>query len=429
MGKIAVIFNTSQNKNTYRYEIDQLKVVDWNTVLGCCLWNSKLKDQDMSFYVGTPAYEVYEDIEKYAEKEAWLDVWKIGKPFASKVVKASTIEEYAECAIKSYMHTLNYDNLCCIIGNGKAKDIMQRISDLINDQDNFDGGYDIRRICMFGNNDKTIRYTDSKEKLTFIPCNDSYAYYNMENYYDELGFEVWNDYKLYEGEKENKTMKNNRMTEKKNSFDDDFVSKSDWLFGDDRQKLKSILDGMTIDEVREYLGYWWTLENVDASKGIYTFSRPVWGNIIVHTKKNKVQFVESRKSLHKSIKEGKTMKKNRMTERFNAPKDWDFEDMLDDYGMEYLQENDSDNEPLEMDMLGEIWNDPLEAITRTFYGGRWGFDRDSFNPNDSYFRVNGYGNGESIPYLEDYLKDMIDEESFYDWCVEQGYFESDEDDE
>ena len=140
-------------------------------------------------------------------------------------------------------------------------------------------------------------------------------------------------------------------------------------------------------------------------------------------------FEESKKINRKSIKEGKTMKKNRMTERFNAPKDWDFEDMVNDYGMEYLQENDSDNEPLEMDMLGEIWNDPLEAVTRTFYGGRYGFDRDSFNPNDDYFRVNAYGNGESIPYLDDYLKDIIDEESFYDWCVEQGYFESDEDDE
>lgn len=140
-------------------------------------------------------------------------------------------------------------------------------------------------------------------------------------------------------------------------------------------------------------------------------------------------FEESKKMNRKSIKEGKTMKKSRMTERFNAPKDWDFEDMLNDYGMEYLQENDSDDEPFEMEMLGEIWNDPLEAVTRTFYGGRYGLDRDSFNPNDSYFRVNGYGNGESIPYLEGYLKDIIDEESFYDWCVEQGYFESDEDDE
>ena len=82
-----------------------------------------------------------------------------------------------------------------------------------------------------------------------------------------------------------------------------------------------------------------------------------------------------------------------------------------------------------MDMLGEVWDDPLEAVTRTFYGGRHGFNNDSFNPNDSYFRLNGYGNGESIPYLDDYLKDMIDEESFYNWCIDEGYFESDEDDE
>lgn len=333
MAKIAVIFNTSQNKNTYRYEIDQLKVVDWNTVLGCCLWNSKLKDQDMSFYVGMPAYEVYEDIKKYAEKELWSDVWKIGKPFSAKVVKASTIEEYAECAIKSYMHTLNYNNLCCVIANGKAKDIMQRISDLINDQDNFDRGYDIRRICMFGNNDRTIRYTDSREKLTFIPCNDSYAYYNMEDYYDELGFEVWDDYKLYEGKKENKTMK-----------------------------------------------------------------------------------------------------KNRMTERFDPPKDWDFDEMIEDYGFEYLSEHDPDAEPYDMGEFNELTSyqdDPLEAITRAFYGGRYGFKNDSFNPNDEYFAYDGYANLISIKDydINDYLKEHIDESYFYDWCVKEGYFESDEDDE
>ena len=128
----------------------------------------------------------------------------------------------------------------------------------------------------------------------------------------------------------------------------------------------------------------------------------------------------------KSIKGGKTMKKNRMTERFNAPKDWDFEDMLNDYGMEYLQENDSDDEPVDMESFDEYLDSPWEAVRSAFYGGRFGFDRDSFNPTDPYFRFNGYGNVESIPYLDDYLKDMIDEESFYDWCVEQGYFESDE---
>ena len=140
-------------------------------------------------------------------------------------------------------------------------------------------------------------------------------------------------------------------------------------------------------------------------------------------------FEESKKMNRKSIKEGKTMKKNRMTERFNAPKDWDFEDMLEDYGMEYLQENDSDNEPIDMDSFDEYLDSPWEAVRSAFYGGRFGFDRDSFNPTDPYFRFNAYGNVESIPYLEDYLKDIIDEESFYNWCVEQGYFESDEDDE
>ena len=140
-------------------------------------------------------------------------------------------------------------------------------------------------------------------------------------------------------------------------------------------------------------------------------------------------FEESNKMDRKSIEESKTMKKNRMTERFNAPKDWDFEDMLDDYGMEYLQENDSDNEPIDMDSFDEYLDSPWEAVRSAFYGGRFGFDRDSFNPTDPYFRFNAYANVESIPYLEDYLKDIIDEESFYNWCVEQGYFESDEDDE
>lgn len=134
----------------------------------------------------------------------------------------------------------------------------------------------------------------------------------------------------------------------------------------------------------------------------------------------------------KQYKEGKTMKKNRMTERFNPPKDWDFDEMVNDYGSEYLSEKDPDSEPYCMDEFNELTSyadDPLEAITRAFYGGRYGFKNDSFNPNDDFFTYNGYGNLISIPYLEDYLKDMIDEESFYDWCVEEGYFESDEDDE
>lgn len=258
MAKLAIIFNTSQNEKTYRYEIDQLKVVDWNVVLGCCLWNSCLKDQDMSFYVGMPAYKVYEEIKELAEKELWAEVYKIGKPFSSKIIKSKTIEEYGESAIKSYMNTLNADNLCCVIANGKAKDIMQKISDLINDKDNFDSGYDIRRICMFGNKDNYIKFVE--EKMTFIPCNNSYAFYNMEDYYDELGFEVQDDYKLYEGKRTVRKSLNesydvfetledawDRSTLNNNVFEKTVLKLATDKFKDKRSTIYMFTDGSSLD--------------------------------------------------------------------------------------------------------------------------------------------------------------------------------------
>ena len=46
-----------------------------------------------------------------------------------------------------------------------------------------------------------------------------------------------------------------------------------------------------------------------------------------------------------------------------------------------------------------------EAIEAAFYGGRFGYPQDSFNPNDEYFSFNGYGNLMSIPEycLQDYF--------------------------
>ena len=124
----------------------------------------------------------------------------------------------------------------------------------------------------------------------------------------------------------------------------------------------------------------------------------------------------------------------RLEERFDPPKDWDFDEMIEDYGFEYLSEKDPDSEPYSMDEFNELTSyadDPLEAITRAFYGGRYGFKNDSFNPNDEYFAYNRVGNLISIKDydINDYLKENIDEEEFFDWCVEEGYFESDEDDE
>lgn len=124
----------------------------------------------------------------------------------------------------------------------------------------------------------------------------------------------------------------------------------------------------------------------------------------------------------------------KITERFDPPKDWDFDEMVEDYGYEYLIEHNPDVVPYDMGEFNELTDyrdDPLEAITRAFYGGRYGFKNDSFNPNDEYFAYNGYANLISIKDydLNDYLKEHIDEPYFYDWCVKQGYFEIEDEDE
>lgn len=154
--------------------------------------------------------------------------------------------------------------------------------------------------------------------------------------------------------------------------------------------------------------------------------------------------IEKNNNFEESKKENKIMKKNRMTERFDAPKDWDFDEMVEDYGEEYLNEVGSDWEDYvhNMDDL-EYYLEKEDLnwlLNRIYYGGQYikgDFNtKETFDPNEEYYVVNGYGNFYSLSeyYKNDFIKDKIEElndgeESFYDWCVEQGYFESEEDDE
>ena len=65
-----------------------------------------------------------------------------------------------------------------------------------------------------------------------------------------------------------------------------------------------------------------------------------------------------------------------------------------------------DNEVYYMEDLDEIFaGNVREAIREVFYGSQYGFTKDQFNLNDSYFVFDGYGNLESIPeyYLQDYF--------------------------
>lgn len=152
--------------------------------------------------------------------------------------------------------------------------------------------------------------------------------------------------------------------------------------------------------------------------------------------------IEKNNNFEESKKENKIMKKNRMTERFDAPKDWDFDEMVEDYGEEYLNEVGSDWEDYvhNMDDL-EYYLEKEDLnwlLNRIYYGGQYikgDFNtKETFDPNEEYYVVNGYGNFYSLSeyYKNDFIKDKIEElndgeESFYDWCVEEGYFESEDD--
>ena len=59
------------------------------------------------------------------------------------------------------------------------------------------------------------------------------------------------------------------------------------------------------------------------------------------------------------------------------------------------------------DFNGVYSSSAYEAIQSAFHGRRFGYPRDSFNPNDEFFAFNGYDNLISIP--EHYLQDYFDQ--------------------
>jgi hypothetical protein len=91
------------------------------------------------------------------------------------------------------------------------------------------------------------------------------------------------------------------LKEKNSTFDDDFSWK-DWSSNNTEccEKLKEILKGMSIDEVVNYLGYWWVLENQDGTH--YTFERNKFGRILITVDKNKTTDIDFR-AIKKPIKE------------------------------------------------------------------------------------------------------------------------------
>ena len=174
------------------------------------------------------------------------------------------------------------------------------------------------------------------------------------------------------------------------------------------ESIREILDEFA-DKIK-YVSEWEYEDSSDVKWGVHTLG-------------------ESNKHIRGKLM--KNYKTRKLTERFNPPRDWDFDEMLGDYGIEFLNETNPDYAPYDMDEFNDLTsyrNDPLEAITRAFYGERYHWKNDSFNPNDEYFAYNGYGNLVSINKydLDEYLNDYVDEEEFYNYCVDNGYFESED---
>lgn len=117
----------------------------------------------------------------------------------------------------------------------------------------------------------------------------------------------------------------------------------------------------------------------------------------------------------------------------------DYEDLLQKYGNEYLQEMNPDDCLYSMDEMDELLNDSAyNAIQRAFYGYDYnpyregsGSEREPFNPNRDYFGFNGYANLVSVD-SRDYVSWMdarIDEDGFIEWCIEQGYIDEEDEEE
>ena len=112
--------------------------------------------------------------------------------------------------------------------------------------------------------------------------------------------------------------------------------------------------------------------------------------------------------------------------------EYDLDELIKEYGREYLREESPDDELYEMELINEVLDEPLDAIQRAFNGYRYGTDRkESFNPNDDFFYFNGYANLVSVvdSDVDDYVKSCISEFDFIEWIKDNYPDEIEEDDE
>ncbi|MBQ0160338.1 MAG: hypothetical protein KBT28_06910 [Bacteroidales bacterium] len=108
----------------------------------------------------------------------------------------------------------------------------------------------------------------------------------------------------------------------------------------------------------------------------------------------------------------------------------DYDNLVRNYGNEYLIERNCDDELFNMDDINEILCGklPIEILNLAYFGGNWtphSGESGDFNTQADYFYFNGYGNLVSVDeyYYTDYLKSVIDEEYFVEFLIDNDYID------
>src|SRR5574344_2360948 len=113
-----------------------------------------------------------------------------------------------------------------------------------------------------------------------------------------------------------------------------------------------------------------------------------------------------------------------ITEKKNG---WNYDDMLEQYGEEFLQEKMPDDVVMPMEELDDILDheSPTDILLKAFNGYMYNHEKEPFNPNAEYFFFNGYDNLVSLYEfdLNEYYKDIIDEDEFKEYCIGNSYFD------
>lgn len=111
-----------------------------------------------------------------------------------------------------------------------------------------------------------------------------------------------------------------------------------------------------------------------------------------------------------------------------------YEELLEQYGEEYLYEtNHEDEKFFPMEAFEEIALNGLEPMD-IFYGARQAYGYTTGDPNskktewfndDDYFFFDGYGHWVSLAasQVADYLSFIVDKNDFMNWCSEMGFVE------